>query len=105
MFFSVLNILEFIRDCSPVMQCCHFSVILVFNIAITARGLASHKTQVLPTIFSLNVLYQVGKMAVVILKFVFVFVTFLFCFLLHFSVSVVSFYSSYRWCVFPRFSL
>ena len=49
-------------------------------------------------------MYQVTKMAVVILKFVSVCVTLSLDFLFHISVSVVWLFSSYSWCVSLGFS-
>ena len=59
--------------CSPVILCCHFNVI--FNFAIKVRGLACHKTRFNPPLLFpfKSVLYQVRKMAIVIILFVSVF--------------------------------
>ena len=65
---------------------------------IFSKGLASHKTRFNPPFF---LLYLVRKMAVVIWYCVSMYVALSFVFCLHFSVSVVSLFSSYIVDVFP----
>ena len=98
--FSVLNVLAFV--CSVFLSCNVVIFAIFFNIVIKTRGLTSHKTSFNPPFFlkypvpnhECDICYQ-------IVRFYFMFAGFF----THFSVSVVSLFFSYSWCVSLGFSL
>ena len=101
-YFSVLTVLAFI--CTVFLSCDggHFSV--KFNIVVKVQGLASHKTRFNPPFFLKMSCTKSWKWQLLSYS---LFLCVLHCHLyfVHFSVSVVSLFSPYCWCVSLGLSL